>query len=115
MEEFKTPTEGSSLKARIIIAQHFEDIKNTAHRRYAHGEPRAEAVEQVLKEYFGTLHQGESCSSRVGYEDGQALGRNVVKPDLSVPSRKENRISPLRSYGRALRPCAGSTRERLSG
>lgn len=67
MEEFKTPTEGSSPKARLIIAQHFEDIKNTAHRRYTHGEPRAEAVEQILKEYSGTLHQGESSSPRASF------------------------------------------------
>ncbi|HJB64734.1 MAG TPA: hypothetical protein H9768_00415 [Candidatus Mailhella merdavium] len=47
LEEFKTPTEGSSPKARLIIAQHFEDIKNTAHRLDAHGEPRAEAITEI--------------------------------------------------------------------
>ena len=45
----------------------FDTVKSLESLLDAHGEPRAEAVEQVLKEYSGTLHQGESSSPRASF------------------------------------------------
>lgn len=50
-----------------ILNSFEEKIKTLSPRLDAHGEPRAEAVEQILSEYSGTLHQGESSSPRASF------------------------------------------------
>ena len=75
-----------SLSFENILNSFEEKIKTLSPRLDAHGEPRAEAVEQILSEYSGTLHQGESSSPRASFSpvtEAKGIIRFFQSADIS--------------------------------